>query len=239
MHWVSRMEFRIQWPRPNWSSIKANSRTSTTENCLGGLSVKWRGYRKNSAKRRVMLPGKRPGPIFSERVISPPAPPEITSAADALAVVLNECGRVDIEHIAELLHKPAEAVVDELGDAIFRDPADGSWQTSDAYLAGPVRTKLAVAEAAVGLDPAYECNVRALQAVQPADLRPSDITARLGAPWIPASDVVAFVKEMMGDPRHAPKMSDIGVYRVEPVRAGFTDNSSGFLGRETLELVRE
>ncbi|MDV6320763.1 hypothetical protein, partial [Chromohalobacter sp. HP20-39] len=30
-----------------------------------------------------------PGPIFTERVIAPPAPPVITSAADALAVVLN------------------------------------------------------------------------------------------------------------------------------------------------------
>ncbi len=47
----------------------------------------------------------RPGPIFTERVISPPAPPIITSAADALAVVLNERGRVDLDHIAELLHR--------------------------------------------------------------------------------------------------------------------------------------
>jgi N12 class adenine-specific DNA methylase len=33
--------------------------------------------------------------------------------------------------------------------------------------------------------------------VQPPDLRPSDITARLGAPWIPAVDITAFVKETM------------------------------------------
>ncbi|MBX5173524.1 DEAD/DEAH box helicase family protein [Rhizobium sp. NZLR1b] len=157
----------------------------------------------------------KPGPIFSERVISPPALPEITSAADALAVVLNERGRVDIEHVAELLHSHADTVVDELGDAIFRDPADGSWQTADAYLAGPVRTKLTVAEAAAALDPAYERNVRALQTVQPADLRPSDITARLGAPWIPASDVVAFVKEMMGADIRIHHMAELGSWTVE------------------------
>ncbi|RRH81476.1 hypothetical protein EH240_37350, partial [Mesorhizobium tamadayense] len=46
----------------------------------------------------------RPGPIFTERVIAPPAAPVITSAADALAVVLNERGHVDVDHIAELLH---------------------------------------------------------------------------------------------------------------------------------------
>ena len=48
-----------------------------------------------------------------------------------------------------------------------------------------------------------------------------------------------FVEELIREPRHARKMSDIGVYRVEPVKAGFTDNTSGFFGRETLELVQE
>ncbi|MBY3417175.1 DEAD/DEAH box helicase family protein [Rhizobium laguerreae] len=164
----------------------------------------------------------KPGPIFSERVISPPAPPVITSAADALAVVLNERGRVDPEHIAELLHRDPNAVIDELGDAIFRDPADGSWQTSDAYLSGPVRTKLTVAEAAAALDPIYERNVRALQDVQPADLRPSDITARLGAPWIPAADVVAFVKETMDVDIRIHHMPELGSWTVEARQLGYS-----------------
>ena len=152
----------------------------------------------------------KPGPIFSERVIAPPSPPVITSAADALAVVLNVRGHVDPDHIAELLHEDRDTVIEELGSAIYRDPADGSWQTSDAYLSGPVREKLAIAEAAAELDPAYQRNVEALEAVQPADLSPSEITARLGAPWIPASDVVDFVKETMGTDitiRHMPELA--------------------------------
>lgn len=164
----------------------------------------------------------KPGPIFSERVISPPAPPVITSAADALAVVLNERGRVDLDHIAELLHRDPDAVIGELGDAIFRDPAGGSWLTSDAYLSGSVRTKLMVAEAAAALDPAFERNVRALQDVQPADLRPSDITARLGAPWIPASDVVAFVKETMDADIRIHHMPELGSWTVEARQFGYS-----------------
>lgn len=164
----------------------------------------------------------RPGPIFSERVISPPAVPVITCAADALAVVLNERGRVDVDHIAELLHRDPDAVIAELGEAIFRDPTDGSWQTSDAYLSGPVRTKLAAAQAAAALDPAFERNVRALQEVQPADLRPSDITARLGAPWIPASDVVAFVHEMMGAEIRILHMPELGSWTVEARQLGYS-----------------
>ncbi|RTM09681.1 MAG: lactate dehydrogenase [Hyphomicrobiales bacterium] len=159
----------------------------------------------------------RPGPIFSERVISPPAPPAIASAADALAVVLNERGRVDLDHIAELLHRDPDDVVAELGSAIFRDPADGSWQMADAYLSAHVRDKLKAAEAAAALDPAYERNVAALQAVQPADLRPSDITARLGAPWIPAADVVAFVKETMSADIKIHHMPELASWTV---RAG-------------------
>ncbi|RWB97228.1 MAG: lactate dehydrogenase [Mesorhizobium sp.] len=157
----------------------------------------------------------KPGPIFTERVIAPPSAPIITSAADALAVVLNERGHVDIDHIAELRHAGVDMVIEDLGDAIFRDPETGSWQTADAYLSGHVRDKLRAAEAAAALDPTLERNVRALVAVQPADLSPSDITARLGAPWIPAADVVAFVKEAMGAEIRIHHMPELASWTVE------------------------
>lgn len=164
----------------------------------------------------------KPGPIFTERVISPAAAPVITSAADALAVVLNDRGRVDIDHIAELLHRDRDDVVAELGCAIFRDPVDGSWQTADAYLSGHVRDKLKVAEAATALDPTYERNVTALQGVQPADLRPSDITARLGARGIPAADVVAFVKATMDAEIRTHHMPELASWTVEARQLGWT-----------------
>jgi N12 class adenine-specific DNA methylase/adenine-specific DNA methylase len=163
----------------------------------------------------------KPGPIFTERVIAPPSAPIIASAADALAVVLNERGHVDIDHIAELLHADIETVVAELGDAIFRDPETGAWQTADAYLSGQVRDKLKAAEVAAAVDPAFERNVRALIEVQPADLRPSDITARLGAPWIPAADVVAFVKETMGAEIRIHHMPELASWTVEARQLGY------------------
>ncbi|WP_445222684.1 Eco57I restriction-modification methylase domain-containing protein (plasmid) [Bradyrhizobium sp. Pa8] len=163
----------------------------------------------------------KPGPIFTERVIAPPAPPVIANAADALAVVLNERGRVDIDHIAELLHRDRDDVVAELGSAIFRDPVDGSWQTADSYLSGHVRDKLKIAEAAAALDPSYERNLTALQGVQPADLKPSDITARLGAPWIPAADVVAFVKATMDAEIRIHHMPELASWTVEARQLGW------------------
>ncbi|MFD1940596.1 N-6 DNA methylase [Paradevosia shaoguanensis] len=163
----------------------------------------------------------RPGPIFSDRVIAPPSAPIITSAADALAVVLNERGHVDVDHIAELLHMDAAAVIAELGEAIYRDPETGAWQTADAYLSGQVRDKLKAAEAAATLDPVFERNVRALVDVQPADLGPSDITARFGAPWIPAVDVVAFVKQTMGADIKIHHMPELASWTVEARQLGY------------------
>ncbi|KIQ05535.1 lactate dehydrogenase [Agrobacterium tumefaciens] len=164
----------------------------------------------------------RPGPIFSERVIAPPSVPTISSPADALAVVLNERGYVDLDHIAELLHSDIATVVDGLAEAIFKDPVNGSWQTADGYLSGAVRTKLSTAQAAAELDPAYQRNVRALLEVQPTDLRPSDITARLGAPWIPAADVAAFVKEKMEADIRIHHMPELGSWTVDARQLGYS-----------------
>jgi N12 class adenine-specific DNA methylase len=140
----------------------------------------------------------RMGPIFRERVIAPPSAPLIATAADALAVTLNETGRVDVDHLAELLDRDPETALAQLGDTVFRNPGTEAWETDDAYLSGSVRTKLALADAAAERDPQYARNVAALLRVQPEDLPPSDITARPGAPWIPAADIEAFAAEVMG-----------------------------------------
>ena len=45
-----------------------------------------------------------------------------------------------------------------------------------------------------------------------------------------------FVRDLLAHPRHAELVRGLGVYRVEPVRAAFTDNNTGAFGREVLEL---
>ena len=66
----------------------------------------------------------RKGPIFSERVIAPPVAPLITSATDALAVTLNETGRVDLDYLADLLERDADAALAELGTGRLPQPGD-------------------------------------------------------------------------------------------------------------------
>ena len=157
----------------------------------------------------------RMGAIFRERVIAPPSAPLIATAADALAVTLNETGRVDIDHLAELLDRDPETALAQLGTAVFLNPRTETWETDDAYLSGSVRTRLVDAEAAAERDPQYARNVAALRLVQPEDLHPSDITARLGAPWIPVVDIEAFIAEVMGAATRVRHTVEIASWSVD------------------------
>lgn len=47
-------------------------------------------------------------------------------------------------------------------------------------------------------NPRFQRNVDALKEALPEDLKPSEITARLGAPWIPAEVIAKFCEEIMG-----------------------------------------
>jgi len=159
----------------------------------------------------------RMGAIFRERVVAPPASPLIASPADALAVTLDETGRVDPEYLAELLDCEPEEALARLGDAVYRDPATETWETADAYLSGAVRSKLAAAKAAATLDPGYGRNTTALEAVQPPDIPPSDIAARAGAPWLPAEIIEAFAAEVMGTRVQIRHTVEIAYWSVDGV----------------------
>jgi N12 class adenine-specific DNA methylase/adenine-specific DNA methylase len=160
----------------------------------------------------------RHGAIFTERVIAPPAPAVIESAADALAVVLNETGSVDPARIAALLGREESEVLAELGDTVFRNPETQAWETADAYLSGAVRTRLRAATVAAALDPAFGRNVEALTRVQPEDLPPSAITARLGAPWVPADDVALFALQVMQTETAVTHTEAVACWSVETWR---------------------
>jgi N12 class adenine-specific DNA methylase len=114
--------------------------------------------------------------------------------------------------IAEALGLTHDQVEADLAGAIFLNPESRLWETADAYLSGPVRTKLKAALAAAETEPRFAANVEALQAAQPTDLKPSEITARLGAPWIPPADIAAFCREIIGIETQVRHLSGIGTW---------------------------
>ena len=136
--------------------------------------------------------------IFSRRTTEPYRPPErVETAAEALSVTLGETGRLDWPRMVALTGRDAPALVEELGDLVFEDPALGRWVTREEYLSGDVRFKLEQARSAAAGNAALARNVRALEAVQPRDLTPAEIKVALGAPWIPAEDVQAFARHLL------------------------------------------
>ncbi|MEO8426129.1 MAG: DEAD/DEAH box helicase [Verrucomicrobiota bacterium] len=136
--------------------------------------------------------------IFYERTIHQRQPVEsVGTPKEALLVSLNERGRVDLDHMAGLLNKPAEEFLPDLKGIIFLNPQTNQWETDDQYLSGNVREKFAVADAAAVTDSRFHENVEALKSVQPEDLSATEIDVRLGASWLPPDVVKQFIHKLL------------------------------------------
>ena len=137
--------------------------------------------------------------IFRERTIHHKQPVQTAGTPqEALLVSLNEKGRVDLDHMVSLLARPASDFLPDLKGMVFLNPETKQWETEDQYLSGNVREKLAAADAASVNDPRFRENVEALKSVQPTDLPAPEIDVRLGAAWLPPTDVQAFVHGLLG-----------------------------------------
>ena len=146
--------------------------------------------------------------VFFKRTIRPYVVPTSTDDPfEALQISQNERGKVDLTYIEELTGKPYEQVIEELGNAIFRDPEKvvegdrySGFVTNEEYLSGQVVNKLERAKEAAESHPEYQKNVDALLMVQPDKLTASDISVRLGATWVDKGYYKQFYCELLGVP---------------------------------------
>lgn len=137
--------------------------------------------------------------IFHKNTIRSSAKVEsVDTPEEALSVTLHETGGVDVARMAKLTGKDAGAIERHLVEKglAYQDPSHG-WQHADQYLSGNVRKKLALARSAAEVDPKYRANVAALEKVQPADVEHGDIEVKLGAAWVPPSDITRFAAELL------------------------------------------
>lgn len=138
--------------------------------------------------------------IMSRRVVHRrERPTSAATAADALAIVLDEYAEVRLDEVAALLDVDAATARESLGTLVYDDPVDGRLVPRAEYLSGNVRMALAAAETAALEDPRFEVNVEALRRVLPRDLTPGEIKAKLGAVWISDEDVTAFLRDITKD----------------------------------------
>ena len=123
---------------------------------------------------------KRLADIFTKRTIRKPEPvTSVDTPSEALALSIGEKAKVDVPFMAQLCGKTEQEITDELAGAIFRNPVTQQWETSDEYLSGNVREKLATAETFAANHAEYQINVDYLKRVQPKDLDASEIEVRL------------------------------------------------------------
>ena len=119
----------------------------------------------------------------------------VDTANEALAVSLEENGKVALSFMSGLCGKSAEQITEELTGVIFKNPDTQGWETADEYLSGNVREKLRIAEKTSENDTSYKSNVEALKKVQPKKLDASEIEVRLGTMWIPLEVYDQFMRE--------------------------------------------
>lgn len=158
-------------------------------------------------------------PILTRRMLEPRGLPDRADGIEeAIALAMeHDGGMLDMGRVAALLGVDVETAVQQVGALAFRNPypdrqpeggppVGARWEPRSQYLSGDVRTKLEQAREAAKSDPAYAANVAALEQVQPTDLTPSEIKARVGAPWIPATDYTQFLRDLgfeRAEVRHA------------------------------------
>lgn len=148
--------------------------------------------------------------IFSKRTIRPyVAAVQTDDCFEALHISMNERGRVDIAYIEELTKKDYDTVHFELGDAIYRNPAEtnlqdkySGFETAEKYLSGRVKQKLGIVQAYCREFPnsGFERNITALEQVQPKPLTASEISVRIGSSWVDKDYYKRFLMKILDIP---------------------------------------
>ena len=163
---------------------------------------------------------KRLADIFTKRTIRKPEPvTSVDTPSEALALSIGEKAKVDVPFMVQLCGKPEQEITDELAGAIFRNPVTQQWETSDEYLSGNVREKLATAESFAENHAGYQINVDYLKRVQPKDLDASEIEVRLGANWVKPEYITQFMREVFKTP---------GYYAGDEIKATYSEISGAW-----------
>ncbi|WP_346690379.1 LPD5 domain-containing protein [uncultured Cloacibacillus sp.] len=144
--------------------------------------------------------------MFSKRTIGyRSVPTSVETAVEALAVSISERASIDLPYMSALCGKSEEEIVKELDGVIYKNPektlrngGKAVYDTADEYLSGDILQKIRFAELAEKNSPGeYTENVTALEKVKPEPLTASEITARIGSPWIDERFVKDFIVELL------------------------------------------
>lgn len=136
----------------------------------------------------------------------------VDSASDALAVSLNESGKIDFARMSELTGKNEKQLVEELKGEIVLTP-DGDYVLTDIYLSGNIYEKID----AVKDKPDFKEQKEMLEKVLPTPKDASSIMVKLGANYIEPKYIEDFSREVFNERISVSKNSS-GAWSIEGVR---------------------
>lgn len=118
---------------------------------------------------------------------------------EALAHSLNDTGKVDMEFIQAAMGLSEQETISRLGNHVYLNPTNDSWEMADLYLSGNVVGKLREANR-ITLDHSdhvqYKRSLEAIQKVQPERIPFELLDFNLGERWIPTRYYEDYAKQL-------------------------------------------
>lgn len=137
---------------------------------------------------------------------------------EALARSLNEKGRVDIPYIGMVTGLTDNEVIDRLGDHIYLNPLEETWETSDQYLSGNVASKLTIAKEKAekhSENIQVQRSLAAISKVQPERIPFELLDFNLGERWIPLKYYNQFATDLFELDTAINYLPSIDVFKVK------------------------
>lgn len=147
--------------------------------------------------------------VFEKDTLRKKKVTSVDTASDALAISLNETGKIDFARMSDLTGKTEKQLIEELKGEIVLTP-EGDYVLTDIYLSGNIYAKLE----AVKDKPEFKEQKEMLEKVLPTPKDASSIMIKLGANYIDAKHIQDFSREIFMERIEVSKDSS-GTWSIE------------------------
>ncbi len=137
---------------------------------------------------------------------------------EALAKSLNDKGFVDVEFIAAATDSTEADTINSLGNHIYINPSNNSWETADQFLSGNVVRKLNIAKAVANESPEnvqLQRSLSALEKIQPEKIPFELLDFNLGERWIPKDYYDRFASHLFELPTEVNYFQSLDTFKVK------------------------
>jgi len=136
---------------------------------------------------------------------------------EALAISLNEYGRINLNHMVRITGSSPESLLTALSEQLLINPESGEWETRDKYLSGNVHEKLETAKLQVAAFPEneeYKRSLEEIEAIQPERIPFELLEFNLGERWIPLDFYQDFASKFFDQQVSLTYLPSVDLYKM-------------------------